>query len=64
MNSRDTIKHYIISLMVQQGLQVDEDTHAELDEALGVIDDLEKRVTRIEKTLAHLDREVSRGWRD
>ncbi len=64
MNSRDTIKHYILLLMGQQGLRVDEDTHSELDEALGVIDDLEKRVIRVERTLAHLDREVSQDWRD
>lgn len=57
-SNRATIKHYIIMVMEQQGLQVDTDTHAELDEALAPLDYTEARLNFLELFVLSLDQKI------
>lgn len=59
MGNAHIVKHYILLLMQKQGLNIDTDTHAELDEALAPLDEAEKRLNRLEVFVAHLERETS-----
>jgi len=55
----DSIKHYILLLMREAGLQVDSDTYAELDEAREEIIEMKERIRKLEEAVAWMERNAN-----
>lgn len=56
--AKELLSHYITMLMEKQGLQVDSDIYYELDLLIdSIVEDVEDRVTKLEKRMKRLEME-------